>query len=229
MSRSFPVGPLTGQKWVVWRWLRMLPSISNARDRTNVCRRRAPQLKLQPRGVAKQTPSLDTDLLIVPADELLSSTAAPQGPSSSWTCTAAIGAPHAAPMTVYWPFRRVTRAGADLSWPGPTVVDVHTVWAVTLPLTNSDVVPRHHVDRHTTVHYVNASQPFDICHSVPAWSDEPHREPMLRRKRLAVHFIAKQVVGYQRLVDGHAASELLRDRQVKVPWRRARPFRFDRH
>src|SRR6478672_2482198 len=73
--------------------------------------------------------------------------------------------------------------------------------AVTLLLMYIDVVPRHKAAGIAAVQHLNTGQPLDIGDSVPARGYQAHWETVLMRKRLAVHFVAKQVVTVERFVN----------------------------
>ena len=62
---------------------------------------------------------------------------------------------------------------------------------------------------------LDARQPLDVGHPVPARGDQAQREAVLGGQRRAVHVVAEQVVAVQRVLDRHAAGELLGDGQVE--------------
>ena len=87
--------------------------------------------------------------------------------------------------------------------------------AVALLLSNLDVVTRHEASREAMVGHLDARQPLDVGDSVPPGGNQPYRETMIGRQRLAVHLVAEQVVAAERVAKRHAAGELLGDRQVQ--------------
>ena len=69
--------------------------------------------------------------------------------------------------------------------------------------------------RVAVVHHLDARQPLDVGHPVPARGDQAHGEAVRRGQWLTVHFVAEQVVAVERFAERHAAGELLGDRQIK--------------
>ncbi len=68
--------------------------------------------------------------------------------------------------------------------------------AVALLLADTDVIPRHELTRVAVVDHLDARQPLDVGHTVPARGDQAHGEAVLRGQWLTVHFVAEQVAGF---------------------------------
>src|SRR4051812_19991982 len=86
---------------------------------------------------------------------------------------------------------------------------------IVLLLADADVVSRHKATRPAVVQYLDARQPLDVSDPIPARRDQAHGGSMFRWQRLTVHLITEQVVALERFIDGHAARELLGDRQIE--------------
>src|SRR6185503_5563152 len=86
--------------------------------------------------------------------------------------------------------------------------------AAAMLLADGHVIPRHEVSRMALVAHLDARQPLDVGDAIPARGDQADREPVLVGQRLTIHLVAQQVAGVERVVERHAAGELLVDRQA---------------
>ena len=84
-------------------------------------------------------------------------------------------------------------------------------------LADRHVVPRHEPPAVAAVADLDARQPLDVGDAVPPWRDEAERGSVLGRQGRAVHLVAEEVVGVQRVRERHAAGEALGDREIEAP------------
>src|SRR4029453_7144291 len=80
--------------------------------------------------------------------------------------------------------------GGRLETVVPDRVERPDCLALALLFADADVAAGHVITREALVHYLNAGQPLHIGDSVPAGRDQPYREAVLGRQRLAVHSVA---------------------------------------
>ena len=148
------------------------------------------------------------------ASSLWSMVAGIHGPSSIFTSTRSIGAPHATPIDAIIraylrnPRRSRLEAGAPDGCLGPDR------FAVVIFLADGDVVAPHEQAHEAPVAHFDALQPFGVGDAVPARRDQPQRETVGRRQRRSVHLVAEDVVGAHGIFERHAASEVLLELDV---------------
>src|SRR5690606_1328610 len=72
-----------------------------------------------------------------------------------------------------------------------------------------DVIARHETPHVTPVLNVNLVEPLHVRDAVPAGHDEPDGRTMIKIERRAVHFVGDEHLRAHRVLDVHAASEVL--------------------
>jgi hypothetical protein len=184
-----------------------LPSTSNARDRMRCSPRRASPSR------ASRTPTRPVARLpLAGAPEASRGATARRRPGPPPGDRRPPGGAHdGVPVP-----RRVTLAGADLSLVRPDGGERPDRLTTAPLLADRHVVAGHEATLEAAVAHLDAREPLDVRDAVPARRDEPHGEAVLAGQRRPVHAPAQQVVAVERLLERHAARELLGDREIEA-------------